>query len=79
MSDSNVDELLCDKLTGLPSRLVLHDRIKLELAHARRNNSQVSLFHLDPFPMSDIDHLFGYKVGKRLGILRESDTAARRR
>jgi len=86
VNHSNEDTLVCDKLTGLPTRLILHDRIKLELAHARRNNSQVSLFHLDPFPISDIDHLFGYKVGDEVlkqvasrikNSIRESDTVVR--
>jgi diguanylate cyclase (GGDEF)-like protein len=86
MSEANVVKLLHDNLTGLPSRLLLRDRIELELAHARRNGTQVSLFHLDPFPMSDIDHLFGYKIGdevlkqiaKRLvASVRESDTVVR--
>jgi len=86
VNDADVDALLCDKLTGLPSRLMLRDRIELELAHARRNASQVSLFHLDPFPLSDIDHLFGYKVGDEVlkqvanrikASIRESDTVIR--
>ncbi len=86
MNDTGVKQLLHDKLTGLPSRLVLCDIIESELAHARRNDSQVSLFHLDPFPISDIDHLFGYKVGDEVlkqvaerikSCVRESDTVVR--
>ncbi len=86
MNKNKINGLLHDKLTGLPSRLLLRDIIDLELAHAKRNASQLSLFHLDPFPISDIDQLFGYKVGdevlkqvaKRIkDSIRESDTVIR--
>jgi len=78
--------LLHDKLTGLPSRLLPHDLIALEIAHARRDSSQLSLLHFDPFPISDIDHIFGYKIGdevlKQIAIriphcICESDTLVR--
>jgi len=78
--------LLHDKLTGLPSRLLLHDFIALEMTHAKRENRQLTLLHLDPFPISDIDHVFGYKIGDEVlkqaairiqGSIRESDTLVR--
>ncbi len=86
MVEDDAQKLQHDSLTGLPSRVLLAGIIELELAHARRNNSQVTLFHLDPFPISDIDRLFGYKTGddvlKQIAVrlkdsVRESDTVIR--
>jgi len=86
MTDQQKQSLLHDKLTGLPSRLLLQDLIELEIAHARRRNGQLTLLHLDPFPISDIDHVFGYQIGDEVlqqaairiqKCIRDSDTLVR--
>jgi diguanylate cyclase (GGDEF)-like protein len=75
-----------DALTGLPNRLLFHDRLGLAMARCRREGglSAVVLLDLDKF--KDVNDAFGHRAGdwalrevaRRLrAALRESDTVAR--
>ena len=75
-----------DVLTGLPNRASLHDRLTLELAHARRNREHVALLFLDLDGFKRINDQFGHAAGDALLVgvartlqdcLREGDTVAR--
>ena len=75
-----------DALTGLPNRSLLMDRLTQEIAHARREQTQVALLLLDLDHFKHINDSLGHCVGDKLleevanrlrGVLRESDTPAR--
>ncbi len=75
-----------DVLTGLPNRLLFHDRLGLAMARCRREGglSAVMLVDLDKF--KEVNDAFGHRAGDRAlrevarrlrAALRESDTVAR--
>lgn len=75
-----------DPLTGLPNRLLFHDRLEHALQRAQRHNSKIALLLLDLDGFKEINDKLGHKAGdqvlitvaKRLSkITRASDTAAR--
>ena len=75
-----------DALTGLPNRMVLHDRLESSLARARRNNRGFSLLFVDLDKFKAINDLHGHEVGDKLlqevarrisGCVRDADTVAR--
>lgn len=75
-----------DALTGLPNRLLLKDRLKLAMAHAKRNSIMLAMLMLDLDRFKLINDTLGHALGdlllqsmaKRLtGSLREDDTVAR--
>jgi diguanylate cyclase (GGDEF)-like protein len=75
-----------DSLTGLPNRVLLNDRIKTELAHARREQSILALLFLDLDRFNIINDSLGHATGDQLlriisrrvkDCVREGDTVAR--
>jgi diguanylate cyclase (GGDEF)-like protein len=77
---------LRDPLTGLPTRLLLRDRVEHALARAHRHERPVAIMLFDIDGFRAINDAFGYAIGdqvlaavaSRLGAtLRAGDTAAR--
>lgn len=75
-----------DYLTGLPNRMCFLDRLHLEIAHARRNKTQLGLVFLDLDGFKTVNDTMGHDAGDRLlkevadrlkVVARESDTVAR--
>jgi len=75
-----------DDLTGLPNRLLLNDRLNLEIAHAHRNQQKLAVMLLDLDHFKDVNDTLGHSVGDHLlqvvgerltNVLREADTVAR--
>jgi len=75
-----------DALTGLPNRLLLMDRLRFLVAHARRSRQPFAVFFLDVDHFKSINDTFGHAAGDRLlqqvgarltAQLREADTVAR--
>ncbi|KTD19212.1 EAL domain-containing protein [Legionella jordanis] len=75
-----------DSLTGLPNRLLLHDRLQQGIAQAKRNNSIVAVIFLDLDRFKIINDSLGHEAGDELlkiasnrlkKIIRGSDTVAR--
>lgn len=57
-----------DILTGLPNRMLALDRLKLALAHARRENSLVGVMFLDLDNFKHINDTMGHDAGDNLLI-----------
>ncbi len=75
-----------DRLTGLPNRASLSDRMTLELAHSRRSGLPLACLFLDLDGLKNVNDSFGHAAGDALlvgfaerlrSVLREGDTVAR--
>jgi diguanylate cyclase (GGDEF)-like protein/PAS domain S-box-containing protein len=84
--DALQHQALHDALTGLPNRVLLHDRINQGILNMRRTGNSFALLFLDLDRFKEINDTFGHytgdvllsKVGARLRAhLRATDTIAR--
>jgi len=75
-----------DSLTGLPNRILFHDRLVMAIAQAKRNAEQLAVMMLDLDRFKEINDTHGHAVGDSVlhsfaerikNRLREGDTFAR--
>ncbi len=75
-----------DPLTGLPNRLLFHDRLSQAIASCRRSSKGLALFFLDLDRFKNINDTLGHRVGDLIlvemslrlkNLLRQTDTVAR--
>jgi diguanylate cyclase (GGDEF)-like protein/PAS domain S-box-containing protein len=75
-----------DSLTGLPNRLLMHDRLHQAIVQARRSGGQVALMFMDLDRFKLVNDSFGHVIGDTLlkkvaarltHCLRDTDTVAR--
>ncbi|MCK9196896.1 MAG: PAS domain S-box protein [Syntrophales bacterium] len=75
-----------DALTGLPNRILFHDRLILALTQAKRNSEQLAVMMLDLDKFKEINDSYGHYMGDCILCafverikkqLREGDTVAR--
>ena len=75
-----------DRLTGLPNRMLFHERVEQALLRARRDRNKMALLFVDLDRFKQVNDAFGHEAGDRLlvhvsrtiqGLLREVDTVAR--
>lgn len=75
-----------DVLTGLPNRILLHDRLTIALAQAQRTGKKLAVMMLDLDRFKEVNDTMGHAVGDLLlkavanrltAILRKNDTVSR--
>ncbi|GLK76577.1 bifunctional diguanylate cyclase/phosphodiesterase [Methylopila jiangsuensis] len=75
-----------DALTDLPNRALLHERVRHEIAQARRSGAKFALLLFDLDRFKGINDVLGHHIGDRLlkavaerllATVRETDTVAR--
>jgi diguanylate cyclase (GGDEF)-like protein/PAS domain S-box-containing protein len=75
-----------DSLTGLPNRLLLKERMGLEIAHAKQTSQKLALMYLDLDRFKLINDTLGHDIGDKLlkeiaerlkACVRQDDTVAR--
>jgi diguanylate cyclase (GGDEF)-like protein len=77
---------LHDALTGLATRLLLHDRLNIALESARRRRTGLAVLMVDLDRFKEINDTYGHQAGdevlrvtatRLLGVVRKVDTVAR--
>ena len=75
-----------DALTGLPTRMLLHDRLQMALERGRRSKTKLAVLMIDLDNFKHVNDSFGHDAGdltlrttaeRILESIRSSDTAAR--
>lgn len=75
-----------DKLTGLPNRLLLTERLTESMAHVDKNTNYLAVCYLDLDGFKEVNDRFGHHAGdvvlqevsrRLLNIVRDEDTVAR--
>ena len=75
-----------DALTGIPTRVLLADRLKHAIAQTRRHKRGLALVYLDLDGFKEVNDTYGHEAGDQLliavalrlrDVLREGDTLAR--
>jgi diguanylate cyclase (GGDEF)-like protein/PAS domain S-box-containing protein len=86
MQDALVKEATTDKLTGLPNRSLLYDRIQQAIADAERNKKLLAVIFMDLDRFKLVNDSLGHSMGDYLlraiarqlsAIIRKSDTVSR--
>jgi diguanylate cyclase (GGDEF)-like protein len=75
-----------DSLTGLPNRVLFHDRLTQAIKKAKRNNTKIALLFIDLDHFKEINDSFGHEIGDKVlksvskklsDAIRVEDTASR--
>lgn len=75
-----------DQLTGLPNRMLFHERLAQELTHAKRREGRLGVMFMDLDHFKAVNDALGHEAGDQLLVeasqrikscLRESDSVAR--
>lgn len=77
---------LHDRLTGLPNKALLRDRIGRQIGNAQRDQTRVAVLYIDLDGFRDVNDIVGHGAGdavlkeaasRFLGVVRASDSVAR--
>jgi diguanylate cyclase (GGDEF)-like protein/PAS domain S-box-containing protein len=86
--DSEIESVYYDRLTGLPSYRLFVDHFLLERAYASRNKHKMAILMVNINDFDTVHKFYGQDAGENLliqfgnrisGLLRKSDTIARRK